>query len=119
MSSHHQPSGAGGVPQWTLTDRLRKAREDRGLTQQQLVDASNGELKLRTVSNYENPAYQGERKRATLRSWAFATGVPLDWLVFGTEPTSDPSGGLVIRPRAWKGERRSKPRTVHLAHKAA
>jgi transcriptional regulator with XRE-family HTH domain len=70
---------------------FRKAREQRGLSQQELAIASNGELKLRTISNYESAAYTSERKRSTVRSWALVTGVPFDWLWTGA--VSQPDGG--------------------------
>lgn len=90
-----------GVPRWTITDRLRKAREDMGYTQQQLATAA--EISLRTVSNYENPEYDKERKRPFIRAWAFATGVPLDWLLHGTVTGPDDTGGQEISPTRWYG----------------
>lgn len=69
-----------------MADRLRKAREERRWTQADLATASGGELKVRTIANYESDTYAGERKRSTIRSWAFTCGVPFDWLMTGEEP---------------------------------
>ena len=84
-----------GVPEWTVSDRLRKAREERGLSQQELADASEGELRLRTISNYERARYMGERKRSTLRIWATRTGVPLEWILTGRAPSGGDGGDAV------------------------
>ena len=71
-----QVSVQGTVPDWTLTDRLRKAREASRLSQTELGDAMG--LSRRTVAGYEG----GERepRRPVLIAWALATGVSLDWL---------------------------------------
>lgn len=69
---------ATGIPEWTISDRLRKARESRGMSQLDLQEASQGELKVRTISNYESQNWIGKHHRALIRSWAFATGVPFE-----------------------------------------
>jgi transcriptional regulator with XRE-family HTH domain len=66
----------GTIPVWTLTDRLRKAREDSGLSQTALGEAMG--LSRRTVAGYE--AGEREPKRHVQLAWALATGVSLDWL---------------------------------------
>ncbi|NUP83863.1 MAG: helix-turn-helix transcriptional regulator [Nonomuraea sp.] len=75
------------VPQWSLGDRLRKARETAGLEQGELavrVGVSRG-----TVSNYELNHGTRPRKPIVLRAWAEQTGVPL-WWIMGGEETSRP-----------------------------
>lgn len=84
------------IPDWSITDRLRKAREIHGWTQTELAERSLGRLKLRTISNYEKPDYDSERKDAFVAAWAFATGVPFEWLMTGTNPT-DGGDNLVTR----------------------
>lgn len=76
MSTQH----AWHVPEWTMGDRLRKAREDAGLSQAQLAAAIG--ISRNTVSNAE----LGDRTplTITLRAWADVTGVPLQWLQTGT-----------------------------------
>lgn len=66
------------VPEWTLTDRLRKAREHAGLTQRALADGLG--VTVQTVSRAERG--EGITHR-TLTQWAAVTDVPLDWLNAG------------------------------------
>ena len=67
---------AGVIPTWTLADRLRKARETRGLTQAELVDLTG--ISRRAMTRYES----GETipRRPHVIAWAMATGVALAWL---------------------------------------
>ncbi len=80
---------AGFIPSWTLGDRLRKARVLTGLTTRDFADrigVSHG-----TITNAELD------KRAvrpiTIKAWALATGVDVDWLEHGT--TKPRPGGPV------------------------
>lgn len=67
------------VPRFTMADRLRKAREFAGMTQDELADAIG--ISRRTVTTYE---HGGTRpSRVIIRGWALATGVPVDWLTSG------------------------------------
>lgn len=77
------------IPVWTLGDRLRKARENAGLSQQELADAIG--VARNTVGNGE----LGDHRPLpiTLRAWADATGVPLTWLLTGDTPPR-PGHGL-------------------------
>jgi len=69
---------AGRVPEWTVADRLRKAREAAGMEQTQLAQVAG--ISRATISAAEN----GSRPaRATMRLWALATGVPLVWIETG------------------------------------
>ena len=84
----------GTVPQWTLADRLRKARENAGMDQQQLSDRIG--MGRTTISNYESGVTAP--KRPILLSWSMATGVPLIWLETGNAPQPDgPEGGESVR----------------------
>lgn len=73
---------AGGIPQWTLGDRLRKARETAGVSVEEMAaDIGRSE---RTVRNYEN-----ETTRAPLlviRQYGFRCRVPFEWLNGGPGP---------------------------------
>lgn len=73
----------GVVPEWTLSDRLRKARESAGLEQAQL--SGRTKISRATISAIEN----GHRRpsRATMLLWALATGTNPVWLERGTEDT--------------------------------
>jgi transcriptional regulator with XRE-family HTH domain len=66
----------GDAPPWTLADRLRKAREHRGLDQTELADLMG--VSQRSIRNYE--AGRTTPRRPQLIAWAFATGVSLEWL---------------------------------------
>lgn len=79
------------VPEWTVGDRLRKAREIARLDQQPFADAIG--VSRGTVSNYERGSVD-HYKPIVLRAWAMATGVPLEWLETGvTTSTPPPRGG--------------------------
>lgn len=70
--------------EWTIADRLRKAREATGLDQTEfakLIGVSRG-----TVSNYERGV--DSYKRPVLLAWAADTGVTVDWFMTGLEPHS-------------------------------
>ena len=64
------------VPQWTLGDRLRKAREHAGLKQAELA----GEIGIgrSSIVNYEMD--RAEPSRPVLLAWAMRTGVSYEWL---------------------------------------
>ncbi|TNC19080.1 helix-turn-helix domain-containing protein [Amycolatopsis alkalitolerans] len=72
----------GAVPQWTLADRLRKAREHAELHQREL--ATRLGLSRTSISSYESASVTP--KRPVLLAWSMATGVSFDWLAGETEP---------------------------------
>lgn len=79
MSSNERTT-SGAVPSWSLADRLRKAREHAGLSQEELAEATG--ISRRTVSAYE----QGHPvKIPFLIAWAMACNVDMAWLA-GVEP---------------------------------
>lgn len=87
--------GGSRVPEWTLGDRLRKARESAGLEQAELAMITG--LARQTVSNYERDAVH---PRATgVRLWALATGVPVVWLESGEAPPDFPGPGEPVAAR--------------------
>jgi len=67
----------GAAPEWTLGDRLRKARMHAGMRQRELGDVIG--VSQVSVNKYEHDGAQP--RRPVLVSWAMATGVALDWLV--------------------------------------
>lgn len=82
-------SVAGIVPEWTLGDRMRKARELTGLERAEF--AAELGISRNTVTNYEHD--KTERPRMlVLRSWALRCGVSLDWLQHGDVPPTPDSG---------------------------
>jgi len=79
-----------GIPEFTVADRLRKAREKTGLDHRQFasaIDSSKG-----TISNYESNRYTRQRKTIVLKAWALRTGVPLEWILTGQEPQDGGDG---------------------------
>lgn len=89
----------GLVPEWTIADRLRKARESAGYGQVEFSQRTS--MARGTISAAEN----GKRvpSRANIRLWAMATGVPFEWLVNGETP---PDGGGVSMSRLSESNRR-------------
>jgi len=72
----------GSIPVWTLSDRLRKAREYAGLTQGELsvrIDTSR-----RSISSYE--AGLSAPRWPVLLAWALACGVDSRWLRGENDP---------------------------------
>lgn len=83
----------GRIPEWTLGDRLRKAREAAGFEQQELAQMIG--VARNTVSNAE----KGKRapRQIVLNQWSLATGVPVQWLQHGEAPRpNDPDEGLRV-----------------------
>jgi transcriptional regulator with XRE-family HTH domain len=66
----------GRIPDWTVADRLRKARESAGYEQAALARELG--VAKNTISNYERGAVTP--RRSVVMAWAMATGVDLDWL---------------------------------------
>ncbi|HXR41759.1 MAG TPA: helix-turn-helix transcriptional regulator [Acidothermaceae bacterium] len=88
------PRAEGGViPEWTMGDRLRKAREHAGLQQQELADEVG--ISRNSISSYELD--HTKPQRPTLLLWALRCGVPLEWIVTGRVTVSDPDGPLTGR----------------------
>ncbi len=91
---------AGRVPEWTLGDRLRKAREEAGLSVQGMADALY--RSRNTVGNYE--ADRSRPTAAIVKAWALRTGVPLAWLQGGP-----PAGGNAVLPECARQDSNLQP----------
>lgn len=78
------------IPEWTLGDRLRKAREDAGMDQAALAEALG--VSRATISNHEVGIGKRGTSRMMIRAWALATGVPAEWIELGTAPDQKPPG---------------------------
>lgn len=84
-------AGTGLIPEWTVADRLRKAREATGMDAREFAEHVG--ISRNTVSNYEN-GKTTRINRPMLAAWSMATGVPIQWLETGTAPTQpEPDGG--------------------------
>lgn len=83
------------IPRFTQGDRLRKARELTGLNTRDFADRLG--VSPMTVNSAEND--RRAVRTITLRAWAMATGVPVEWLETGAEPTGpDGPGGATWAP---------------------
>lgn len=83
-------TGAGRIPQFTIHDRLRKARESAGMNQGELADKMG--VDRSTVSN--NEVGRVAPRKIVLRAWATVTGVSLDWIISGRPESPGPDGGV-------------------------
>lgn len=97
MSMNPTPTAAR-VPQWTLGDRLRKARVAAGLNQTELGEQIS--VSRRQIIDYENDKKRPSRGHLLL--WQMITSVPAEWIETGTVPGPDDDPEPVTRlyPRA-------------------
>ena len=66
------------LPTWTVGDRMVKAREHAGMTQQEMADALG--IGRRTITRHET---NDSPPRQMLLAYAQVTGVPLWWIEVG------------------------------------
>lgn len=79
---------AGQVPQWTVGDRLRKARTTTGLTAKAFAD----EIGISTKTALDAESDKRAPRRITLLAYAMRSGVPVEWLETGNAPQPKPGG---------------------------
>jgi transcriptional regulator with XRE-family HTH domain len=93
---------AVGVPQWDVTDRLRKSLRTGKVSVQEMAELLGVDRK--TVGNYLNG--RTGPSVATLRVWAMRCGVRFDWLRDGVVDlrTPDPVPGQEILASGCTGE---------------
>jgi transcriptional regulator with XRE-family HTH domain len=84
MSQQHEVQDLA----FDLHDRLHKSMRISGHTARTLGQALD--VHRNTVSNYLTGRTQVDRR--TLIAWAFATGVPVEWLENGALPDQGPDG---------------------------
>jgi transcriptional regulator with XRE-family HTH domain len=97
--------GVGVVPEWTVGDRMIKARTVADLSQEQMGEYLG--LSRVTLSRYETG--HNRVPLTVLRLWAMRCGVPLDWLRYGdAPPLPEVTAGPKPRP---KGPKRPNRRT--------
>lgn len=85
----------GVIPEFTLGDRLRKARELRGLEQQELAEQLG--IHRQSVARYEKG--DAEPRKPVMTLWAIVTGVDLEWLSGDDEGPRRSEGLDVARPK--------------------
>ena len=90
------------VPQWTLGDRLRKAREFAGLQQTEL--AAEIGVGRSSIINYEKN--HAQPPRSVLIAWALRCAVDYEWL--SGEPIFSRTGGVrkarSLTPGTWANQ---------------
>ena len=74
--------------QWTLQDRMLKALHFAGKSNQDI--AHDLGVHRNTIANYLGGRTPIDRR--TIMAWALATGVPVDWLESGKEPSGGGDG---------------------------
>jgi transcriptional regulator with XRE-family HTH domain len=87
MSTNLEP---GVIPEFTMGERLTKARKMTGLDQKQFADLIG--VVRATISNAERDVYQP--RPILLNAWSLVTGVPREWLETGRVPQSPTPQGL-------------------------
>lgn len=92
------------VPTWTRGERMAKAREQAGLTQEEMGARLN--VSDKTISAWENETRQPRGMMTVLTRWSDITGVPMWWLL-------DVRSEQAVRESGWNngfpGERRKGP----------
>ena len=84
----------GRVPEFTLGDRLRKAREWAGVSTDEMAEVID--VSARTIGNYEND--RTPVRGPVMSEWALRTGVPVEWIRTGIVIEHDDGGGLSVTP---------------------
>ncbi len=83
-------SQRGVIPEWTVGDRLKKARALTGMTTRDFAEHIGTSQK--TVTDAEGDK-RGVPRKMLLNAWSLATGVPVEWLLTGTAANGPVDGG--------------------------
>lgn len=87
---------ASSVPEWTLGERLAKARSRAKVTKEEMGDILG--IAPRTVLRYE--ADRSALRDGPLRLWAMRCNVPYEWLKSGQGPRGA-CAGSDVGPTNW------------------
>ena len=93
-----RPVPPPAVPEWTLADRLRKARDLAGYSQAELATATG--ISQRSIIRYERG--QAEPRRPELLAWATACHVKYEWLTGGHSPGEETEQQMQALANAWQ-----------------
>lgn len=100
--------------EFTIADRLRKAREHIGADQKAFAALTG--ISRGTIGNYESADYS-TRKKYILAQWAMATGVSPEWIETGqgqatpTPPAPDDPDGRSARLQQLANRKRGSAHT--------
>lgn len=92
-SMNKAKQSAGFIPEWRISDRLRRAREHSGLGQVEFAEKTG--ISRATISNAETG--RSEPQKTTIKVWALATGVNYEWLLTGKTPPPNDGDGVECR----------------------
>lgn len=88
----------GAIPEWTIGDRMTKARQHAGLTQEQMAKAISTQLgqsiSKQRISNWETGSNQPRRFIDVVEAWSDVTGVDQAWLLGFRTGSLSPLVGL-------------------------
>jgi len=88
MTELAQAPSRMAVPEWTIGDHMRKAREHAQLSQAQIAR----EIGVGRTSIVRYEAGTQKPSRPVVRAWSFRTGVPYEWICHGdTLPCGPPA----------------------------
>jgi transcriptional regulator with XRE-family HTH domain len=81
------------IPQFTLADRLRKARTDRNVTSREMAKVLNRSVS--SIHGYENGSIPV--RVDVVNAYALRLTVPVSWLLTGRDPGPIPPGTSATR----------------------
>jgi transcriptional regulator with XRE-family HTH domain len=87
MTTTGTPGRNYSVPEFTMGDRIRRARMNAGLKQQDIEDETG--ISRNSVTAWEHDARMPSA--ALLRVLANYLHVPVEWIIQGTTPTNTPT----------------------------
>lgn len=91
----------GGVPQWDLSDRARKALRVAGISVTEMGEYLG--ITRETAGRYING--KADMPLQTMRLWALRTGVPFEWLKTGEAPSPGGDGASSECPQPGSNRR--------------
>jgi transcriptional regulator with XRE-family HTH domain len=89
------------IPSWSFGERLAKARDDRGLTQEEM--AREFKVGHATIAKWENNHSQPRNLFEVVAKWSEITDVDSGWLLIGPDRESKKPESLTRRNRNGRG----------------